>query len=429
MSRSPFQHPDRIEATLRLFAVRAGAEIERMRAEEDRHALEAQLRQSQKMQAIGTLAGGIAHDFNNILSAIIGNTDLMAMEMDRDHPAAPTIEEIRRASSRAKDLVAQILTFSSQREQPRAVISLRPIADEVVKLLRVALPAQVELVRAFDRETPTVLADPTQMHQLMMNLCTNAWQALDGAAGRIEIRLESVTLDAAAARILPGLQPGAHARLVVSDTGTGMDADTLERVFEPFFTTKGVGKGTGLGLAVAHGIVTAHGGAITVRSTPGAGSTFEAYLPAQMMPAAVPPELEAAPARGAGQHIVYVDDESALVRLTERLLQRAGYRTTGFTDPVLALEAIRAEPQNFDALLTDLSMPGISGFDLIREVRRVRPDMPVALTTGFPTDEMQGTADALGCREILIKPARSADLERLFERLFTAVARDETGAA
>jgi len=429
MSRRPFQHPDRIEATLRLFAVRAGAEIERMRAEDERRALEAQLRQSQKMQAIGTLAGGIAHDFNNILSAIMGNTDLLAMELEREHPAAPAIGEIRKASSRAKDLVAQILTFSSQREQPRGVISLRPIADEVVKLLRVALPAQVELARAFQQEAPTVLADPTQMHQLMMNLCTNAWQSLEGAPGRIEIRLESVTLDDAATRTLPGLQPGPHARLVVSDTGEGMDADTMERIFEPFFTTKGVGKGTGLGLAVAHGIVTAHGGAIVVRSAPGAGSTFEAYLPAQTAAVVVPVPAEAEPTRGLGQHIVYVDDEAALVRLTERLLQRGGYRTTGFTDPVLALDAIRAEPEKFDALLTDLNMPGMSGFDLIRQVRLVRPDMPVALTTGFPTDEMQVTADALGCREILIKPARSEDLARLFERLFAAAATDRASDA
>jgi signal transduction histidine kinase len=420
MSRRPFEHPERVEAALRLVAVRAAAEIERVRVEEERAALEAHLRAAQKMEAIGTLAGGIAHDFNNILTAIIGNTELAAMDIGTHHPALGTIDEIRLASTRAKALVSQILTFSQRREQPQTAVALRPLVEEVVHLLKVALPPNAEVVTRFGDGAPAVLADPTQMHQVLMNLCTNAWQAMDGEPGRIEIHLDEVTLDAAAARLHAGLRAGRHARLMVSDTGKGMDAATIERIFEPFFTMKRAGQGTGLGLAVAHGIVRAHGGAIAVRSQPGGGSVFEVYLPVRVADQAA--TLQGAPAlpRGAGQHLLYLDDEPALVRVTARILETMGYRVTGFTDAAEALAALGANPGRFDAVLTDLSMPGASGLDVIRDVSRLRPGIPIALTSGFATDEVHASAKALGCREVINKPASIEDIANALHRLFSA---------
>jgi PAS domain S-box-containing protein len=393
---------------------------DRKLTEEEREGLEAQLRASQKMEAIGTLAGGIAHDFNNILTAIIGNTELAAIDIGPRHPAGEMLDEVRKASRRAKNLVSQILAFSQRQPQQRTAIGLRAVVEEVAGLLHAALPPSVELTTTFGTGTPTVLADPSQLHQVLLNLCTNAWQAMAGAPGRIEIRLDEVMLDAEAARLHAGLAPALHARLVVADTGRGMDAATIERIFEPFFTTRGVGEGTGLGLSVAHGVVKTHGGAIAVSSRPGKGSVFEVYLPALATAEPLPPAGMAALPKGAGQHLLYVDDEPALVRVTERLLDRIGYRVTGFTEVADALAALRADPAQFDAVLTDLNMPRSSGLDVIREVLRLRPDMPIALMSGFATDEMEEHALALGCREVIRKPVSIEDAAAALHRLFAA---------
>jgi nitrogen fixation negative regulator NifL len=251
---------------------------ERVRSEEARAQLEAQLNQAHKLDALGTLAGGIAHDFNNILGTIIGNTELARRDVGPSHPAMESIEEIRKASHRAKDLVQRILAFGRQHQQPQSVIPLRPVVEEALALLRATLPAGVELVTTLDADAPTMLADPTQIHQVLINLCTNAWHAMEGHAGRIDIRLDGITLDDEAARADANLRPGHFARLSVTDTGTGMDAATLKRIFEPFFTTKPVGQGNGLGLSVVYGIVKAHGGTITVTSQPGRGTTFSLSL-------------------------------------------------------------------------------------------------------------------------------------------------------
>jgi PAS domain S-box-containing protein len=252
---------------------------ERVRSEETHAQLEAQLRLAQKMEALGTLAGGVAHDFNNILAAIMGNVELASQDVGPSHPAGESLEEIRKASRRAKDLVQRILAFGRQHPQPQGVIALGPVVEEAVKLLRASLPAGVELTATCEADTPTVLADATQIEQVLLNLGSNAWQALEGPVRRIDIGLDGITVDAAADDARAHLRPGRFARLTVADTGSGMDAATLERIFEPFFTTKPIGQGTGLGLSVVHGIVKAHGGTINVKSQPGVGTTFTLYFP------------------------------------------------------------------------------------------------------------------------------------------------------
>ena len=383
---------------------------ERAQAEEDRRVLEGQLWQAQKMEAIGTLAGGIAHDFNNILAAIIGNTELAAMDIEPGHPAAETLDEIRQASTRAKDLVRQILAFSRHQEQPRNAISLGPVVEEVAKLMRAALPASVEIRTHVAAGTPTVMADPSQIHQVLMNLCTNGWHAMDGNPGKIDVRLESVLLDAPTARRIGNLAVGRYARLSVSDSGKGMDQATAERVFEPFFTTKEVGSGTGLGLAVVHGIIRSHGGEITVQSSPGEGATFDAYLPASVVAEAAPVVEDNSLPRGQGQHVLYVDDERALVTLATRLLERLGYRVTSFGHPDEALAALRVNPRGYDVLLTDLNMPGVSGLELIREALSIAPHLPAILLSGYTDAEIRSTAESAGVRAELTKPTSSAEL-------------------
>jgi two-component system, cell cycle sensor histidine kinase and response regulator CckA len=380
---------------------------ERVRHDEARARLETQLRLAQKMEALGTLAGGIAHDFNNILGAIIGNIELARQDVGPSHPAMESIEEISKASHRAKDLVQRILTFTNQRPEPQSVIPLRPLVEEAVTFLRATLPAGVEIAATVDADAPTVLADSTQIHQVLINLCINAWHAMEGHAGRIDIRLDGITLGAEAARADANLRPGHFARLCVTDTGTGMEAATLERMFEPFFTTKPVGQGTGLGLSVVHGIVKAHGGGITVTSQPGRGTTFSLYFPAVEAPeASAAPEgatAEPRPAAG-GQHVLYLDDDEPLVFLVTRMLERLGYRVSGYTRAEEALAAVRADQGQFDLVVTDLNMPGMSGLDVARELAHLRPDLPVVLTSGYVTEELRAQASAAGVRHVIYKP-------------------------
>jgi two-component system, cell cycle sensor histidine kinase and response regulator CckA len=393
---------------------------ERVRGEEARVHLEAQLRLAQKMEALGTLAGGIAHDFNNILGAIIGNTELARQDVDPSHPAVESLNEIRKASLRAKDLVQRILAFSSEQLQPRSVISLRPVVEESVMLLRATLPAGVGIITGFDADTPTVLADPTLIHQVLMNLCTNAWHALEGHAGRIDIRLDGVALDAEASGAAATLRPGHFARLSVTDTGTGMDAGTVERIFDPFFTTKPVDQGTGLGLSVVHGIMKAHDGAIVVTSQLGSGTTFHLYFPA-----AEAPEPTAAPGRAAvkpppaagGQHVLYLDDEESLVLLVTRTLERLGYQVSGYTQAAAALAAVRTDPTQFDLVVTDLNMPGTSGLEVAREVARLRPDLPVVLASGYITEELRRQVAETGVRQVIYKPNTVEELCAVVQHL------------
>jgi len=391
----------------------------RKRAEEAREALEAQLRQAQKMEALGSLAGGIAHDINNVIGAVLGNAELARQDVGADHPAAESLAEIRKAALRARDLIQQILAFSRQQQPERRVLAPREVIEECAKLMRATLPRGVELSLETAPDLPNVLADPTQLHQVLMNLCTNAWQALGGRPGRVMVRAAAsqVRGDTLGLRLLPGR----YLHLCVSDTGQGIDPATLARIFDPFFTTKGVGEGTGMGLAVVDGIVTSYGGAVSVESEPGAGSTFHVYLPAAE---GEPAAAGAAPAvlpQGRGERILYVDDEEALVTLITRLLGRQGYAVHGFTRGEEALAAVRAAPQSYDLVITDHNMPGIPGLELARQVLRCNPALPVAVTSGYLTDELRREAADIGVREVIYKPntvdEMSAAIHRLLESL------------
>lgn len=380
---------------------------EKQRIEEQRAQMEGRLHQAQKLEALGTLAGGIAHDFNNIIGIIIGNTELARQDVGDSQTAAESLDEIRKASVRAKALAQRILAFASQHEQPHGVMELGPIVTEAVTLLRSTLPARIEIVATLDADAPSVRADPTQVHQILINLCTNSWHAMEERPGRIDIRLDAVTLNAEAVSAAAAVQPGRFARLSVTDTGTGMDAATLDRIFEPFFTTKAPSQGTGLGLSVVHGMVKAHGGTINVTSRPGKGSTFTMHFPAAEAPAqsAAPVDTDTAPlAATTGKHVLYLDDEESLVLLAKRMLERLGYRVSGCACAAEALAAVRADPGQFDLVVTDFSMPGMSGLDVAAELARLRPDLPVVLTSGYVTDELRAQARDAGVREVVYKP-------------------------
>ncbi len=392
---------------------------DRVAAEEVRVQLEAQLRNAQKIEAIGTLAAGVAHDFNNIIGTIAGNAALARQDIDQGHKAQESLDEIYKASQRARHLVQQILTFS--RKQPLRLENqpLRPLVEEAVHLLRATLPAGVDLVTSFRDVSARVLADSTQVQQVLLNLCTNSWHALHERSGRIEIGLEEVLLDAEAVRRLPDLKPGPHVRLWVSDNGRGMDAATQERIFEPFFTTKPVGQGTGLGLAAVHGIVKTHDAAIELKSAPGRGTTFWIYFPAVAAPVgeAAPEPLEPSAIRGNGEHVLYVDDDESLVFLVLRMLNRLGYRSSGFLDARLALDAVRADPGGFDIAVTDFNMPGLSGLDVALELSRIRPELPVVITSGYITDDLREAARRAGVRQLVDKPSTVDKLCQVIQQI------------
>ncbi len=383
-------------------------------AETNRAQLEEQLRQSQKMEAIGTLAGGVAHDFNNILASILGNTALVSQDLGAAHPQSVRLEQIRLAGERGRSLVQQIVAFSRRESRERQAQPLRPLLEETVKLLRATLPALVEVELQLSEAPLQISADATQLQQVLINLCTNAWHAMAGDKGRIVIGLDAVSLDAQAALTLGGLQPGRHAHLWVDDDGSGMDEATRQRIFEPFYTTKAVGKGTGLGLAVVHGIVASHGGVIRVESSPGRGSRFEMYFP--LLDAAAQPDAAAAaapaPERGRGQHVLYVDDDPVMVVMVEALLRRAGYRVTSLVDPGEALARASAAHDAIDVLVTDFNMPGLSGLDLAQQLRRIRPALPIVITSGNIPDKLRLDASRAGVRHLLQK---EYTLERLGE--------------
>lgn len=396
---------------------------ERRDSEAIRAQLQAQLRESQKMEALGTLAGGVAHDFNNIVAAIIGNVELALDDVPADSPARTSLTEIRKASRRARDLVQQILAFSRRQLLERQVIELAPVVEESVRLLRATLPAGIELSLHVGTGVPRVLADATQVEQVLLNLCTNAWQAVRGVAqGRVAVRLEAHQhLESS------GEASALWARLTVSDNGHGMSDETRARMFEPFFTTKPPGKGTGLGLAVVHGILRDHDAVMEVQSAPGAGSTFSVSFPAAVGAAAVigaPAVQHAHPRRAAptrGAHILYVDDDEMIAFLMERLLQREGYRVTVFTHAARALAAVREQAEAFDLVITDYNMPGMSGLEFAREVRALQSQTPVAITSGYISEELRAQAPAAGVSELIYKPNTVEELFAAVDRLARSV--------
>jgi PAS domain S-box-containing protein len=366
--------------------------------------LEEQLRQTQKMEAIGTLAGGIAHDFNNILTSISGYTELSQMILTGNDKVRDYLGSVLQAAGRATDLVRQILTFSRLERVERRLIQLRPVIAETIKLLRASIPSTIQFDISLATNAPMVLADATQIHQILMNLGTNAWHAMKGKPGRLEIKLERCPVDVAHAAAQSRLRPGLYARVSVSDTGSGMDQATQRRIFEPFFTTKPPGEGTGLGLSVVHGIMDSHDGAVTVYSHLGEGTVFHLYFPEHAGEiAAVGADGEPAPI-GNGERILFVDDEVLLARLGQKTLTELGYEVECSTEPAEALATVRADPQRFALVLTDQTMPGMTGISLASQLRLIRPELPVILMTGYSVGLGQDQIDASGILQVLIKP-------------------------
>jgi len=394
----------------------------------ERKKIEAQLLQAHKMEAIGQLAGGIAHDFNNLLTAITGNTKLALEDLPAGHPVRAFLVEIDRAGGRAVDLVRRILTFSRQQPQERKRIHLQPVVEEALKLLRASLPAIMEIRATFAPGAAVVLADATQVHQVIMNLGANAGHAM-GERGVLEVREAVIDVDADHARSSPELRVGRYVRLTVSDSGCGMDRATLARIFDPFFTTKAQGEGTGLGLSVVHGIMKANDGAITVYSEPGKGTAFHLYFPVAEGAVSETPGPSVPPPRGHGERLLYVDDEEPLVYLTTQVLGRLGYEVTGFVEAEAALEAFLAEPDRFDVIITDLSMPRLTGRDLAARILQVRPQIPIILATGYIRPQDTESARRLGIRDLILKPNTVEDLGHTLHRILTERRAEKYGSA
>ncbi len=388
-------------------------------AEAQRVALETQLRESQKMQAMGTMAGGIAHDFNNILSAILGNVELAKQDTPADSLALTSLQEIDRAGRRARDLVRQILTFSRNEAPKRIPIQMAEVVEETARLVKVALPPSVDFRVVMNKEVEPVLADATQAEQALLNLCTNAILAVGAEKGTVSIELDTTDLQPPLCGRI-GVAPGRYVTVRVSDSGSGMSPATIERIFEPFFTTRQVGQGTGLGLSVVHGIMQTHQGGIDVQSTLGKGSVFTLYFPTTREQPAVTVEQPAAQQiKGNGQRIMYVDDDQALVFLIVRALTRKGFIVTAFNDPHEAQDALAANPMDFDLLVTDYNMPGYSGIDLLRQAKIIRPSLPVALASGYVTPEMEHSAMQEGASALIYKPNDVNEMCETMLRLLT----------
>jgi PAS domain S-box-containing protein len=378
---------------------------------------EESLRQTQKTQALGTLAGGIAHDFNNLLLAISGNARLVLESMRASDPNQAAVEEIAKVASRASDLVRRILTFSARQPLLEANTPIRTAIDEALLLLRSSVPSNVALSTQYPEEDLACALGAAELLQVIVNLITNAFHAIGERHGRIAIDVSAGSMPTPAANVRRSAARGA--RIVVSDSGSGMDAMTRARIFDPFFTTKPFGQGTGLGLAVVHGILQGCGGCIDVVSEVDRGTTFTLWLPLVTRPRS--PQVSRPDIRGQGEHILYVDDEEAISFLIQRLLSRKGYRVTCCNSPAEALELLRADPLGFDVLVSDLTMPTLNGIDLIRAAKHIRPELPAILTSGYVRDEDHELAARVGIEHVILKPntidEMGVTLHQMFEKI------------
>jgi len=379
--------------------------------------LETQLRQVQKMEAIGTLAGGIAHDFNNILAAIMGYTEMALYDVPEGSSGRRNLEQVLKAGYRGKDLVKQIITFSRRRDEERRPMRISPIVKEALKLLRASLPTTLDIRQNIKTQPGMVLADPTQIHQVLMNLISNAAYAMREKGGVLEVSLTDVDINPdGAAPSHPDLQPGPYLKLTVGDTGCGIEHAIMERIFDPFFTTKKPGEGTGMGLAVVHGIVKSYGGAIVVDSEPGKGSTFSVFFP--RIEGHLLPEVDSdAPLPTGNEHILFVDDEEDLVDMVQQMLERLGYSVVAKTNSLEALEMFKVQPDQFDLVVTDQTMPHMAGVDLAKELMRIRPRIPIILSTGFSEVISAEEAKALGIQAFLMKPFATRVLAETIRRV------------
>ncbi|MFO7761306.1 MAG: ATP-binding protein [Desulfobia sp.] len=366
--------------------------------------LETQIRQNEKMGAIGTLAGGIAHDFNNILGAIYGFTELALLESQPESNLTDNILQIKKAADRAKDLINQILTFSRETETNQQPVQLSPIIKETVKLLRSSLPSSIEIRQEIKDDQQKIMADPAHIHQIMMNLCTNAIQAIDDEKGGIiHISLKPLSIKGKNNN-MPAIFPGDYLVLTIGDNGKGMKGEVLNRIFEPFFTTKEKGQGTGMGLTVVHGLVSSSNGTIKVDSNPGKGTTFNIYFPVIEDGTSKPEKPAIINLPTGNERILLVDDKIEIVTMAQKLLTYLGYSATTFTDSEQALEAFREKPKDFDLLITDHIMPRLNGYELSRMVLEIRPDLPVIICTGYQEKVSEQEMKQIGIRNILYKP-------------------------
>jgi PAS domain S-box-containing protein len=382
---------------------------ERIMAQEEKHQLESNLRKTQRLETIGTLAGGIAHDFNNILTPILGYAEMGVLGLSKEDPLYDYFIEISQAAEHAKNLVAQILTFSKAQENTPDIVSVQKIVAEALKLLRPLIPSTIAIEQHLDQYCRNILADPSQIHQVIVNLCTNAFHAMEESGGLLTIELTEIVPDIGMQKMLPRLQAESYLRLSISDTGTGMDDTTMERIFEPFFTTKSVNKGTGLGLSVVHGIITSFGGEIIVDSNKEKGTTFTAYLPV-IKEETGKVDIKDVPAKGNGS-ILFVDDESSVLKIMTMMITKLGFRIEAMSSPLQALELFRQNPERFDIIITDLTMPEMTGIELAEKLHKTRPQLPVILMTGYGKDLEQTTPlSHYGICKFLKKPVKLAEL-------------------
>ena len=389
-------------------------------AQLDKEHLEAQLRQSQKMEAIGTLAGGIAHDFNNILGAILGYGELAHQHSAQGTPVRRYLDNVMHATGRARALVDRILGFSRSGLGERVPVNVQSVIEETLELLQASLPQGIRVEKWLEAGNAAVIGDATHLHQVAMNLFTNALQAMEHG-GLLRVALERVGLSERLSLARGTIAPGPYVRLSVQDTGSGIPAAVLERIFDPFFTTKGVGEGTGLGLSLVHGIVTDLGGAIDVKTRAGDGTTFQIWLPTAGETGKPAVEAVGELPRGNGETVMIIDDERALVELAEETLAELGYEPVGFDSSAAALAAFRAEPGRFDLILTDEAMPDLLGTELARHLRQYRPDIPIILVSGHGGTHLARAAALLGVNELLCKPLQRRELADSVARVLRAL--------
>jgi signal transduction histidine kinase/ActR/RegA family two-component response regulator len=392
-------------------------EIEiRQKFERERAELSKQLFQLQKMETIGTLAGGIAHDFNNILTPILGYTDMALEEISAESNLRFDLEQINNAAHRGKDLVQQVLTFSREVDFANKPIQLQPIIAEALNLIKASFSPGVVINQHYDQKIGTVLADPTHIHQIVMNLCTNANHAMMKTGGVLDVKLDEVKIDQKAADKIPNLKKGEYIRLTISDTGHGMDIKTKERIFEPFFTRKEVGSGSGLGLSVVHGIINNYGGAILVESTPGKGTTFVIYLPKYGADLLESDKSDKKPLKGV-ENILFVDDEPEITFMGKKMLENLGYKVSISSDSASALEEFRNNPGKYSLLVTDQNMPNMRGTDIALKMREIQPDLKVIIITGYSEHLSEELLFQNGISEVILKPMILDDFSKIIRRV------------
>ena len=413
-SKTPIDLPDHAREVLEIIATKVTTIIEQERADQAEKQLQGKLAQAQKMEAIGVLAGGIAHDFNNILAAIMGYTELTRVDAQPDSQAAENLDKVLTAAHRAKDLVKQILAFSRQSSVDRMPIKIQPLVKESLKMLRASIPSTISITEEIHPQSGTVLADPTQIHQIVMNLCTNAYHAMEETGGELSVKVNTTFIDSTTVLETRQIPPGEYVELTVSDTGTGIGPDIITKIFEPYFTTKGTGKGSGMGLSITHGIIKSYGGEITVESTIGQGTTFHVYLPCLKAEVANLEDQdqvnESVPS--GNERILAVDDDEAIVKLNKQMLEFLGYKVTAMTSSIDTLAIFQSQPYNYDLLITDMTMPGMTGADLAKKIRAIRPGIPIVLCSGFSELINEKKAKALGINKYLDKPASKNELAK-----------------